>query len=50
MGINFQKNALDLHMTFDNHNDLAFDFGHDFEGRGQGHHRITREIPSTFVL
>ena len=32
MGINFEKNLLDLHMTFNGHNDLDFDLDHDFEG------------------
>ena len=32
-GVNFQKkNVLDLHMTFNVHNDLAFELNHDFEG------------------
>ena len=33
MVVNFQKNALDLHMTFYGHNDLEFDLDHDFEGQ-----------------
>ena len=32
IGVNFQKNVLDLHMTFNSHNDLEFDLYHDFEG------------------
>ena len=29
MGVNFQKNLLNLNMTFNCHNDLEFDLDHD---------------------
>ena len=32
MGINFQNNVLDLHITSNDHNDFEFDLDHHFEG------------------